>query len=99
MPSSTLRVVLRHASPVGRQRGQRLDLRIVPGTGIPPMRRVANMAPLHGVLMDIFQLLPQHPLGLGHLRMAPLLPQLERAVTLVPSLVVFQAVEQGPYAA
>src|SRR5438552_103056 len=97
MPSSTLRVVFDPESPVGRHGNQRLDFRIVPGTGVPPVRRVTHVAPLHGVLVDVFQLLPQHRLAPDDLRMTPFLPELERAVALVPGLVVLQAVEQGPY--
>ena len=61
------------------------------------MRRIAHVAPLHRVVVDVFQLLAQHRLGLDDLRMASFLPELKRPVGLVPDLVILQAIEQSPH--
>src|SRR4051794_28531750 len=95
MPSATLGVGFRRQSPVGRHGNEGLDSRMVSGAGIPPMRRMADVPSLDGVLVDVLELLPQHLLILDDLRMTSFLPQLERSIALMPLLMVLQAVEQG----
>jgi hypothetical protein len=63
------------------------------------MCRITDVAPLHRVVVDIFQLLSQHRLGLNHSRVATFLPKLKGTIGLEPDFVILQAVEQSPHVA
>ena len=58
------------------------------------MRRVTHVAALNRVVVDIFQLLSQHRLGVDNFRLGPFLPKLKAAVALVRSFVILKAIEQ-----
>ena len=94
MPSSTLRVVCHRPLTSRSSHQQRLHPRIVPGARVSPVRRIAHVTSLHWVVVDVFQLLSQHFLGLDDLRVAPFLPELKGTIGLVPGLVVVQSIEQ-----
>lgn len=48
------------------------------------MLRIVNISSPQGIVMNVFNLLPHHLLGLDYLRMASVLPQLVLLVDLVP---------------
>ena len=49
---------------------------IIPGTGIPPMLRLVDIAAFDRVLVDIIQFLTHHYLGVDELRVTAFLPNL-----------------------
>ena len=67
---------------------------MIPGTEIPPVRRLADVTSLDRVLVDLLELLPQHLLVLDDLRLASVLSQLELSIALMPRPMELQAVEQ-----
>src|SRR5438093_8935944 len=78
--------VSRPSPPSGHHVHQPRHPRVIPRTGIPPMRRLIDVAALHGVVVHVFQLLPHHPVVADLFGMAALLPDLVLAVGLVPKL-------------
>jgi hypothetical protein len=60
---------------------------VISSTAVSPVAGVIHIAPLDGVQMDVFQLLPHHFPVRDLLRMAAFLPELIRALRLVIPLV------------
>src|SRR5689334_13775283 len=81
---------LPRSEPIGRHRNQSRQPRIIPRTRIPPVRRLINVPALHRVIVDVLQLLLHHHVALNHFRMTALLPELVRAVELMPVLPLLQ---------